>query len=575
MVCLVAACGGGDLALPDNGDGPADIQVVDGDGQRGSVGKPLDAPIVVGVMDAGGDPVEGATVEFVLTSAGEGAGITPSTVPTDAEGRAQAFVLLGDKVGVQTGEARVAGEGGSAPMTTFSALAVSADNRGPIADFGWSCDDLTCRFTEASTDSDGSVTAWAWRFGDGSTSAEREPTHSYAAAGTYTVRLAVTDDEGARDELADEVRVTDPATPPSNEAPRADFDVACRNLTCEFSDRSEDEDGTIRSRHWDFGDGSESSQRNPSHRYDSPGRYDVVLTVVDDDGAEDSRTGRAEPAEPAASPPEAPAPEPNDPPQAEFEVECQDLSCSFVDRSGDGDGSVVSWRWNFGDGATSIVRNPSHTYDSPGAYDVVLTVRDDDGAEAARTRTAQPEAPPSPPANEPPEADFDLACEELSCTFSDRSQDADGRIESRRWDFGDGATSTDRNPTHTYGSPGGYDVVLTVTDDDGAEGTRTRTANPEQPPPPPPPPPPPGPNRPPHADFDVRCEGLTCNFTDKSRDDDGAIVSWQWSFGDGNVSSERSPVHTYAESERFEVVLTVTDDRGGTDTRDRHADPKD
>src|SRR5688572_11698705 len=107
---LVAACGGGDLLLP-GGEGPAAIRVVDGDGQRGSIGEPLDAPVVVEVTDARDEPVEGATVEFALTSAGEGAGITPSTALTNPEGRAQVQVLLGDKVGVQTGEARVAGDG--------------------------------------------------------------------------------------------------------------------------------------------------------------------------------------------------------------------------------------------------------------------------------------------------------------------------------------------------------------------------------------------------------------------------------------------------------------------------------
>jgi PKD repeat protein len=166
--------------------------VVDGDGQRGSVGAPLAAPVVVQVTDARGDPVEGVTVEFALISAGEGAGITPSTALTNAEGRAEALVQLGDKVGVQTGEARVAGDGDTAPKTSFSALAESADNRLPTADFSWNCEELTCEFTDASTDSDGSLTAWTWRFGDGSTSEDREPSHTYAASGTYTVRLTVT-----------------------------------------------------------------------------------------------------------------------------------------------------------------------------------------------------------------------------------------------------------------------------------------------------------------------------------------------------------------------------------------------
>ena len=483
VACPVVGCGGGDLSLPNDGNAPTSIEVVGGDGQRGSVGEPLDAPIVVQVTDARGDPVEGATVEFAVMSAGEGAGVTPSSARTSADGRAEALVVLGDKVGVQTGEARVAGSEAAAPKTTFSALAEPPANRQPIADFGWSCDDLTCRFTDASTDGDGSVTAWAWRFGDGSTSKEREPTHRYAAAGTYTVRLTVTDDGGARAELSDEVRVATRATPPSNESPRADFDVTCDDLTCAFTDRSEDEDGTIESRHWDFGDGTTSSVRNPTHTYGTPGRYEVVLTVADDDGAEDARTGTVEPDAPAPPPPpEPPAPRPNDPPQADFEVSCQDLSCGFMDRSADGDGTVVGWRWNFGDGATSTERNPSHRYESPGRYDVVLTVTDEDGATDTRTHSAAPQAPAPPPPsqpNKPPDADFDVRCEGLTCTFEDKSKDKDGAVVGWQWTFGDGDVSTEQNPVHTYAAPGRFDVRLTVTDDGGAIDSRERRGDPK------------------------------------------------------------------------------------------------
>ena len=89
------------------------IEVVDGNGQSGSVGELLTAPVVVKVTDASGDPVEGVTVDFALTSAGQGAEISPATARTGADGRAGAHILLGDKVGLQTGEARVAGDGAS------------------------------------------------------------------------------------------------------------------------------------------------------------------------------------------------------------------------------------------------------------------------------------------------------------------------------------------------------------------------------------------------------------------------------------------------------------------------------
>ncbi|HEY7615068.1 MAG TPA: PKD domain-containing protein [Gemmatimonadales bacterium] len=479
VACLVAACGGGDLSLPNGGDeGDIAIRVVEGDNQRGSVGEALEAPVVVEVTDDQGDPVEGATVTFALTSAGEGAGIAPQSALTNADGRAEAQVLLGDKVGVQTGEARVAGEGATLQTATFSALAEAADNRSPTADFTWTCDRLTCQFTDASHDSDGSLTAWTWRFGDGTTSEEREPSHTYDRSGTFTVRLTVADDGGANDESSDDVTVTSPSEFPSNQPPQAQFDISCQDLRCTFTDRSED-DGSIESWHWDFGDGGTSSQRNPTHGYDSEGRYDVVLTVTDDEGADDSRTRTAEPEEPAPPPPPPPPPPGNDPPNAEFEVDCQGLRCTFVDRSTDGDGSVVSWQWNFGDGATSNERNPTHDYAEGGRHEVLLMVTDDDGAADTRTHTADPQASPPPEPNREPDADYDVRCQHLVCAFTDKSKDEDGVLVSRHWDFGDGSTSAEQNPVHTYAERGRYETVLTVTDDDGATDSKDRRVDPK------------------------------------------------------------------------------------------------
>jgi PKD repeat protein len=298
LVSLLSACAGGELMLPTTGSGaPTDIRVVNGDGQTGEVGAMLSQPVVVKVTDASGQPVEGATVAFALTSAGEGAEITPATAVTDTAGRTEASLLLGDKVGLQTGEARVVVQGGLTPRATFTALAnaPSLNNRSPVADFAWNCETLSCQFTDASRDEDGRVAGWSWQFGDGGSSTEANPTHEYSGPGTYTVTLTVTDNDGATDEKTAHVEVT-VLLPPleNNKAPDADFDDHCHDLRCSFTDKSKDDDGNVVSWTWDFGDGAGSNEQNPTHSYEDEGRYDVTLTVTDNDGATDTRTHRAD-----------------------------------------------------------------------------------------------------------------------------------------------------------------------------------------------------------------------------------------------------------------------------------------
>jgi PKD repeat protein/CubicO group peptidase (beta-lactamase class C family) len=155
-------------------------------------------------------------------------------------------------------------------------------NAPPAADFSSSCTGLACGFTDGSTDADGSVTAWAWDFGDGSTAEVQSPSHTYAAEGSYTVSLTVTDDEGATGAVSGQVIVS---LPGSNEDPVAGFTSSCTNLACGFTDQSTDSDGNIVAWSWSFGDGGTSSAQNPGRTYSTAGSYTVTLTVTDDDGA--------------------------------------------------------------------------------------------------------------------------------------------------------------------------------------------------------------------------------------------------------------------------------------------------
>jgi len=162
----------------------------------------------------------------------------------------------------------------------------------------------------------------------------------------------------------------------------------------------------------------------------------------------------------------------NTPPAAAFSVSCLTLICTFTDLSSDSDGSIDSWQWDLGDQSASSIPSPTHTYGVPGAYRVVLVVRDDAGATGTAWQDVVVAQPPVE--NLPPSATYFVYCVRLSCSFQDGSADPDGNIAAWQWDFGDGGTSStvsSPNPSHLFAAGGVYSVTLTVTDNAGASSS--------------------------------------------------------------------------------------------------------
>ncbi|MER7073569.1 PKD domain-containing protein [Terrabacter sp. NPDC000476] len=247
-------------------------------------------------------------------------------------------------------------------------------NQAPKAAFGSSCSGATCGFdASASSDSDGTIASYAWDFGDGSTGSGKTPSHPYAASGTYSVKLTVTDDKRATGTLTKDVVVTVPV----NQAPTAAFGSSCSGATCGFdASASSDSDGTIASYAWDFGDGSTGSGKTPSHPYAASGTYSVKLTVTDDKGATGTLTKDVVVTVPV-----------NQAPTAAFGSSCSGATCGFdASASSDSDGTIASYAWDFGDGSTGSGKTPSHPYAPSGTYSVKLTVTDDKGATGTLTK---------------------------------------------------------------------------------------------------------------------------------------------------------------------------------------------
>lgn len=142
------------------------------------------------------------------------------------------------------------------------------------------------------------------------------------------------------------------------------------------------------------------------------------------------------------------------------------LEVNFDGSASDRDGNIVSYHWNFGDGSTSDLQNPTHVYVKDGKYTVTFTVTDDDGESREHAIIIYVRE------NNPPAATASASRTEgdrpLKVEFSGEGTDRDGKIASYYWDFDDGDTSNEQNPIHTYQSSGYYNAKLIVTDDNGA-----------------------------------------------------------------------------------------------------------
>jgi PKD repeat protein len=359
-------------------------------------------------------------------------------------------------------------------------------NEPPVASFTYTCTGLSCDFDgSGSYAPDGAIVSYDWDFGDGSPHGnEATANHTYATAGTYSVVLTVTDDDGATDTDAQDVTVSQP--------PAASFTFTCTDLSCDFDGSgSYDPDGTIVSYDWDYGDGSpHGSGVTASHTYLTADTYTVILTVTDDDGATDTDTqdvtvselltvhvgdldgvGTAAPRgrwdatvtitvhngnEGAVS-------------GALVEGTWSGGATGGVSCTTDASGQCSVTKGNLKSNVPDVTWSVSNVTSGVGAY-VAGENHDPDGDSDGTTIVVS-----QPVENTPPVATFTYGCTDLTCDFDGSgSYDPDGSIVSYDWDFGDGNTGGGATASHTYDAEGSYTVVLTVTDDGGATDTDTQ-----------------------------------------------------------------------------------------------------
>jgi len=434
-----------------------------------------------------------------------------------------------------------------------------------VADFEVSAERIavgdSVTFTSTSTSPLDPITGYLWDFGDGNTSTRNNPTHTYTASGIYTVSLTVTTARGSAQVVKDALIIVGQSVGPVARI-GLESNLTFVNNPVQFRDLSDPGTSPITSREWSFGDGATSTAQNPVHTYRRTQTVEVRLTVTTAQGSDTAvkelEIGLR-------------------PPFADFEVDNTSPSVfefiQFRERAVAGSFPIVTYAWDFGDGTTSVDRNPRHRYTEEGFYTVSLTVTT--GGEGNNTATETKVDfirvinPPSPDFSFTPDSVYTGT----PVSFRNLTVRGTEPIVSYLWEFaGEGSSaanrSTQTNPTFTFTAPGIYAVRLTAN-----TATRTVTickpvvvdAAPV-------------PNftaapRPATSAQTIAFTNTTQPGVDGTDDPDSVvdctsattgpglpakeIIDFLWDFGDGSTSTDENPEHRYSEPGTYTVRLTI------------------
>ena len=418
------------------------------------------------------------------------------------------------------------------------------------ADYTSGAAPLTVNFTGTGNDEDGIIANYYWDFGDNTgNSSLQNPSYTFNNPGTYNVSFTVTDNGGASNSDHIEIQVNQGANIPPTALAAANPTTGLAPLTVNFTGTGNDEDGTITSYNWDFGDNSgTSSEQNPEHTFNNTGTFTVRLTVTDNRGATGENTVAIQVGENANVPPTAII-------VANHTSGSVPLTINFTGNGTDEDGTIDSYYWDFGDNSgSSTEQNPTYTYDSVGSFTVRLTVTDNENATGENTISILVNEKSNTAPIAKIEASPTFGILPLTVEFKGNGTDEDGTITAYKWDFGDRIGSSDeQNPSYIYNSLGTFTAILTVTDDKGANGKDTVVINVTT-----------EDNLKPVAEAQASTLSgsapLTVNFTGNGTDEDGSIVAFYWEFGDDKgTSQDQNPSYVYEIAGTYTVTLTVTD----------------
>lgn len=396
----------------------------------------------------------------------------------------------------------------------------------------------------------------SWSFGDGTSSSDFSPKHSYAKPGTYRVCLNMSAYDSLKNtfcqsSFCDTIVVDTTKTPPPPSKCQSNFKYyitdTLNSLQVQFKDASTSS-SKIKAWNWSFGDGSSSTLQNPSHVYAKAGSYTTCLIIVSDSNC---KSNYCMPIKVGNTPPPSKC-------KAYFNFQYgtkNKMEVIFKDASSSGS-KITKWDWSFGDGNGSTAINPSHVYTKPGTYNVCLRISADSCSDAycVTVKVTNDSTPPPPKCS----ANFNFKINgDNSVNFSAAFKQTGTNY---LWNFGDGQQANNPNEHHQY-KPGTYTVCLIVStefkNDSGqvvkCEDKQCKSITIEKEP---------EPCGPCHGSFTYKMDSNKVAF--------GSITgiknaSYFWKFGDGGTSVDPNPVYTYKAKGSYKVCLSINQKMAGAE----------
>ncbi len=406
----------------------------------------------------------------------------------------------------------------------------------PIAEFEYEkdCNSTSINFINNSIAAD----TYLWEFGDGTSSNEENPVHTYATFDTFFVKLTAYNGGNI---CLDEKRLIIPVTDVEANFELVNDDVLCPSNSIEVINNSVDaiqyewifDDNNVQVSYSD----SDTSNIRPEFSFPYAGSYtNFGLIASDSDNCRDTimlaDTIVVSDLE------------------SDFNYElispCFPVEIQFNELATSEPGEVISYFWNFDDGTIATTPNPSHVFTESGGYNVILTIKNDAGCSTATTRLIELDANDLNP-------DFEIIqndCSSLEFQFTNLTQSADALDYS--WDFGNGDTSNEEHPQYTFTQEGNYTVCL-IANNANCEAVFCRdlqlflgdpsfTSD--------------------QANIACVSDSLEINFTSIAP----GASAWKWDFGTGDISNEEHPSYLYPQAGIYSVCLYTESQFGCRDT---------